>query len=93
MMANPAVGLIGALQAMAERPDRTALLPTIRVPTRILVGEEDVVTPPEVAQEMAAGIPGARLVQIPRAGHLANLEAPDAFNEAVRAFLSEVGGA
>lgn len=93
MMSNPAAGLIGALQAMAERPDRTALLPTIRVPTLILVGEEDVVTPPEVAQEMAAGIPGARLVQIPRAGHLANLEAPDAFNEAVRAFLSEVGGA
>ncbi len=88
MQANPAAGLIGALQAMAERPDRTALLPAIRVPTLVIVGEEDAVTPPEVARQMAEGIPHARLVVIPHAGHLSNVEAPEAFNEAVRDFLS-----
>ncbi len=92
MLTNPAAGLIGALQAMAERPDRTELLPSIRVPTLVLVGEEDAVTPPEVARQMAEGIPGARLAVIPQAGHLANVEAPEAFNETVRAFLQELGG-
>jgi len=91
MMTNPAAGLIGALQAMAERPDRTELLPHIRVPTLVIVGEEDAVTPPDVARQMAEGIPGARLVVLPHAGHLANVEAPEAFNEAVRSFLQEIG--
>ncbi|MCS7251277.1 MAG: alpha/beta fold hydrolase [Anaerolineae bacterium] len=90
MMTNPAAGLIGALQAMAERPDRTDLLPSIRVPTLVIVGEEDAVTPPDVARQMAEGIPQARVVVIPRAGHLANVEAPEAFNEAVWAFLQEL---
>lgn len=91
MLTNPAAGLIGALQAMAERPDRTDLLPHIRVPTLVIAGEEDAVTPPDLARAMAEAIPGARLVVIPRAGHLANVEAPEAFNEAVRSFLQELG--
>jgi len=90
MQTNPAAGLIGALQAMAERPDRTELLPAIRVPTLVIVGEEDTAIPPDVARQMAEGIPDARLVVIPRAGHLANVEAPEAFNEAVRGFLREL---
>jgi pimeloyl-ACP methyl ester carboxylesterase len=90
MMTNPAAGLIGALQAMAERPDRTELLPRIQVPTLVIVGEEDEVTPPEVARQMAEAIPNARLVVLPSAGHLANVEAPEAFNEAVRTFLGQL---
>ncbi|MBO9361709.1 MAG: alpha/beta fold hydrolase, partial [Thermoflexus sp.] len=90
MMTHPAAGLIGALQAMAERPDRTELLPQIRVPTLVIVGEEDEVTPPEVARQMAEAIPSAQLVVLPSAGHLANVEAPEAFNEAVRTFLGQL---
>ena len=61
---------------MASRPDRRADLPNIRVPTLVLVGEEDVVTPPAEAQAMADAIPGARLDVIPDAGHLAPYENP-----------------
>lgn len=81
--------VIGAQRAMAARPDSSALLPTIKVPTLILVGEEDPTTPPADAEAMAAAIHDARLVRLPGAGHLANLEAPDAFNAAVRDFMAQ----
>lgn len=80
-------GLTAALAAMAERPDSRPLLPTIAAPTLVVVGEEDTLTPPAAAEAMAAAIPGARLVTIPTAGHLANLESPEAFNRALREFL------
>jgi 3-oxoadipate enol-lactonase len=73
---------------MMGRPDSTPLLGTIRVPTLVVVGEEDTLTPPAEAQRINSAIPDARLVQIPEAGHLPNMENPDAFNEALRAFLS-----
>jgi pimeloyl-ACP methyl ester carboxylesterase len=81
----------GAIRAMLDRPDSTPLLQTIAVPTLIVVGQEDVLTPPAESEGMQAAIPdipGATLVQLPRAGHLSNLETPEAFNAAVRAFLS-----
>jgi 3-oxoadipate enol-lactonase len=56
----------------------------------VIVGEEDEVTPPEVARQMAEAIPSAQLVVLPSAGHLANVEAPEAFNEAVRTFLGQL---
>jgi pimeloyl-ACP methyl ester carboxylesterase len=77
-----------ATRAMMGRPDSTPLLGTIRVPTLVVVGEEDTLTPPAEAQRINSAIPDARLVQIPEAGHLPNMENPDAFNEALRAFLS-----
>lgn len=83
-------GIIGALRAMRERPDSTPMLPSIAVPTLIVVGENDALTPPTVAASMAASIAGARLVRIPGAGHLSNLERPTEFNAAVRAFLAEL---
>ena len=58
------------------------------VPTLVLVGADDCITPPAAGQTLADGIPGARLAVLPGAGHLSNLEAPDAFNAAVRAFLA-----
>ena len=78
----------GAIRAMLDRPDSTPLLATIAVPTLIIVGEEDVMTPPAESEGMQAAIPRATLVRLPHAGHLSNLETPEAFNEAVSAFLS-----
>jgi pimeloyl-ACP methyl ester carboxylesterase len=79
--------IANALHGLAARPDSRAMLPTIAVPTLVLVGEEDVLTPPDEARAMAAAVPGARLEVIPRAGHLANLENPAAVNTALEAFL------
>jgi len=78
----------GAIRAMRDRPDSTPLLGTISVPTLIVVGQEDALTPPAESDGMQAAIPRATLVRLPDAGHLSNLETPDAFNAAVSAFLS-----
>ena len=67
----------------------THLLPTISFPTLVVVGELDVLTPPEVAREYAAKIPATQVVVIPHAGHLSNLEQPETFLEVVRNFLAE----
>jgi pimeloyl-ACP methyl ester carboxylesterase len=61
------------------------------VPTLVVCGEEDVITPPADAEALHAGIKGSTLELIPKAGHLANLEAPDAFNRALEAFRGRVG--
>jgi pimeloyl-ACP methyl ester carboxylesterase len=88
MEAHPA-GMLTMLRAMGAC-DLWAMLPTVSVPTLLLWGERDVRSPVTVAEEMHRCIPGSRLVVLPRAGHLANLEAPEPFNAAVREFLSEV---
>lgn len=89
MMAKaPAEGIVGALEAMMVRPDSTALLPTIDVPTLIVVGEEDVPTPVKEAREMHERIRGSRLEVIEHAGHLANIERPAAFNHLLTEFLA-----
>ena len=80
-------GIIGALQAMRDRPDSGPSLSAIRVPALVVVGEQDALTPPTIAESLAARINGAKLVRIEGAGHLANLEKPDLFNAAVRSFL------
>lgn len=85
--ANDRAGLVAALRAMAARPDSTPLLVTIDVPTLVIVGSEDALTPPSEARAMRAAIPGSRLVEIPGAGHLSNVEAPDAFNTAIEEFV------
>lgn len=84
--ATPA-GVAAAQEAMALRPDSTALLASINVPTLVLVGSQDAVTPPAEAEAMAAAIAGAQLRAIEGAGHLSNLENWGAFNEALGAFL------
>lgn len=65
-------------QAIIGRPDSRGLLAGIKVPTRVIVGDADQITPPEVAREMAEAIPGAELTIIARAGHMAILEQPEA---------------
>ena len=86
------VGVASALSSLRDRPDRTALLPLLRVPVTIVVGTEDRVTPPAEARAMAQAIEGAELVEIPGAGHLVNLEAPEAFSKAVRGLCDRVSG-
>ena len=83
-------GIAGALMAMAGRPDSVSLLTQIARPTLIITGELDGPTPPADGRLMAERIPGARLEIIPQAGHLSNLEQPEAFNTAVRAFLEVI---
>jgi pimeloyl-ACP methyl ester carboxylesterase len=87
MQRNTARGVVGALRAMASRPDRRVDLAAIRVPTLVLVGEEDVVTPPDEAQALADAIAGARLEVIPAAGHLAPYENPGVANAVILRFL------
>jgi len=86
--AAPVHGIVGDLTAMAERPDSTDLLASIRVPTLVIVGEDDVLTPPADAERIARGISGARMVTIPDAGHMSNMEQPDRFNRALTEFAS-----
>lgn len=90
LMDNPAAGFIGALEAMKQRPDSTDLLTSITVPTLVIVGENDTVTPPELSRKVHEHVGGSRLVVIPEAGHLSNLEAPEAFNGALGEFLATV---
>ena len=71
-----AQALIGALGALAGRPDRRADLAGLDLPTLVIVGSDDAVTPPPLARELADAIPGARLAEIPGAGHLSALERP-----------------
>jgi pimeloyl-ACP methyl ester carboxylesterase len=90
MQKTPARAVAGALRGLAARPDRSALLAQIRVPTLVLVGADDVITPPAESQAMAQAIPGARLVVIPDAGHLAPMENPAAVNAAMLEFLGSL---
>ncbi|MEP6686907.1 MAG: alpha/beta fold hydrolase [Gemmatimonadales bacterium] len=92
MAATPVAGMVGALAAMRDRHDSTGLLPTLAgLPTLVVVGEEDVLTPPDAARRMAALIPGARLVVIPGAGHVPPLERPSETTAEIREFLRVVG--
>jgi len=78
--------VIAALRAMAARPDSSAMLPSVAVPTLVVVGEEDPITPTKDSERMASAIPNAKLVKIARAAHLSNVERPAEFNEAVTQF-------
>jgi 3-oxoadipate enol-lactonase len=85
--ANGALAICGGLLALATRTDTTAALKKLSVPALIVVGEEDAITPVAFSRSMADAAPGAKLVTLPAAGHLSNLEAPAGFNRALREFL------
>lgn len=85
--------VIDALKAMAGRPDSTGILAGITVPTLVITGADDGLLPPSESNVMADLIPGAELVILPGAGHLANFEAPGAFNSALRAFMGRADAA
>ncbi len=92
ILATPAPAIASALFGLAARDDSGPTLAAVRVPTLVLVGEEDVITPPPEAEAMARAIRRAKLVKVPRAGHLANLECPEAVNAALAAFLGGLRG-
>jgi len=90
MAAAPLDGVIGALQAMADRPDSTELLATIEVPTLVIGGAEDTFTPPTELAALAAAIPHARLEMIGTTGHVCAFERPAAFDHLVAEFLESL---
>ncbi len=82
--------VMAALAALTARADTTAALPGIKVPTALLFGAEDKITPPSLGEGLRARIPGAQLHLIPGAGHFPNVENPAAFNERLVSFLKRL---
>lgn len=96
MARQPVEGIVGALQAMRDRPDSRQTLASITVPTLVIVGEEDVLTPVAEAQAMVDLLPTAtapRLERIPLAGHASCVERPAAVSFAIAEFLSSLASA
>ena len=86
----PARSVYNEVQSWLGKADNRPDLADIDVPALILHGEEDAIFPVSIAEELEAGIPSAQLVVIPRAGHTANLEQPQASNRAILGFLGSV---
>ena len=90
MLKTKPQGAASALLGMAERDDQSEFISTIRVPTMIVVGREDAITPLADSEKMQSKIASSRLVVIENAGHVSNIEQTEQFNAALLAFLSEV---
>ena len=90
MLAAPAAGITDALAGLGARADSTPTLREIRCPALVVVGDEDDMTPMASAEAIHQGIAGSRLAVIPKAGHLSNMENPDAFNAALTEFLKSL---
>ncbi|MBD0383589.1 alpha/beta fold hydrolase [Paenibacillus sp. WST5] len=90
MGAMPPEGLVHASLAMAFRGDSVDLLPSIAVPTLVIAGEQDPITPPDVMKKMADQIKGASYHVIPAASHLTPLEKPEVFNRLLLDFLKSI---
>jgi 3-oxoadipate enol-lactonase len=88
MHGNTPAGIAAALGGLAARPDSRELLKTIDVPSLVIVGEHDSISPVSEMREMADAIPGAAWVVVPHAGHLAPLEEPAVVNEAIAEFIT-----
>ncbi|HEY3357103.1 MAG TPA: alpha/beta fold hydrolase [Polyangia bacterium] len=89
LVATDPRGVAATLLGMMDRPDSTPTLPTITVPTLIVVGTEDALTGPAVAREMAEAIPNARIAEIDQAGHLTPVEQPEATTAAFQRLLGD----
>jgi 3-oxoadipate enol-lactonase len=90
MARTPARAIVGTLRGLAIRPDRTGDLPGINVPTLVLAGQSDALIPLEESESMARHIPGARLVVVPEAGHMAPVENYHATDAAILEFLQSL---
>ena len=86
--ASPA-GLVLGLEAIRDRGDSSALLPQLSIPVLIMGAREDKAIPPEKSTDLAERIPGAQLCMLPAAGHMGNIEQPEAFNSALLDFLRD----
>lgn len=87
---QPPQAIAAASLGMAERPDSRPILEEIDVPTALIVGSADTLTPPPMSEAMAEAVPDAELAVLDGAGHLSNLEDPEGFTEAVRELLRRV---
>ncbi|MFA3782453.1 alpha/beta fold hydrolase [Melioribacteraceae bacterium 4301-Me] len=83
---NP-IGVKGALIAMLSRTDTTNFLQKIKLPTLLIYGSFDTLTPPTLMREIAEKIPNSEFAVIPRAGHMSPLENPDNVNDLIKGFL------
>lgn len=90
VLSAPVRGVAAALQAMRDRADARAWLGTIDVPTLVIVGAEDRITPIEAAANVAESIPGAGLAIVPGAGHIPPMERPELTNRLLADFVSRV---
>uniref|UniRef100_A0A7C4LP86 Alpha/beta fold hydrolase n=1 Tax=Schlesneria paludicola TaxID=360056 RepID=A0A7C4LP86_9PLAN len=90
ILATSARGIAGGLRALAGRSDATPWLASICVPALLIVGEEDIISPPAEMRGMAAAMPNGRCVIIPQAGHMAPLEQPEPVNAAIQEFLAQL---
>ena len=87
ILSTPVAGYAGCCHAL-PKINLTARLKEIKCPILVIVGEQDPGTPVAMAQEIHANAPGSKLVVLPSAAHIANLEQPEGFNRALREFLS-----
>ena len=87
---NGAQGAAAAIRGMAWREDARDILARFAGPALVVVGEEDVITPPPKAWVMADLLSNSKRVMLPAAGHLSNLESPDAFNTALAEFCDRL---
>ena len=86
IVATPVAGYTGCCQAI-PKINVTARLKEIKCPILVIVGADDPATPPSMAQEIHDNAPGSKLVVLPQAAHLANVEQPEGFTRALRDFL------
>lgn len=89
MLKTKPQGAASALLGMAQRDDQSEFISTITVPTMIVVGREDAITPVADSESMHSKIAGSRLVVIDNAGHVCNVEQPEQFNYALSVFLDK----
>jgi len=86
----PPDAIAAAIEVMMSRPDSTPELPRMPFPCLVLVGSDDVLTPPAESEALHRALPQSRLVVVPGAGHLSNLEAADPFSSALTGLLTAV---
>ncbi len=85
---NTAMSFAAQQQALLTRPDASAVLPTLMVPTLVLVGDADAWSPVEQHRTIAAAVPGSELVMVEHSGHMSPVEQPAAVTEALRRWLA-----
>ena len=90
ILSSPPEGIAAALRGMAARPDVTKELPEIKVPTLVVCGEHDVISPVAEMRKIATAIPHASFEVIPQAGHMCPIENSSVFNAALRKFLESL---
>lgn len=91
LLANDRIGITRAVTGVIDRPGIADEIGRIALPTLVIVGDQDVATPPAKAERIRARIPGSRLVVIPGAGHSSAIEEPEEVNRALIEFLDALG--